>query len=95
MTRTSKKPAFDQVTTLIHPLSRIDKKLCCPQGKLQLYFQLALLLTHQTMPYIMTGQVYKNEQPYDAYIEEACKNTDYYHKLRDEGFDIGFYTTGL
>lgn len=49
--------------------------------------------TQGSMPYIMTGQVYKNEQPYDAYIEEACKNTDYYHKLRDEGFDIGLYTT--
>ena len=51
--------------------------------------------TAEAIPYILTGQYYENlEQPYSEYIEEAWeKSADYYEALKNEGFDIGIYTT--
>lgn len=48
--------------------------------------------TKTSMPLILTGQYYKNEQPYNEYITEAYRNADYYRKLQNKGFDIGIYT---
>ena len=49
-------------------------------------------VTFVSMPYILTGQGYTNEQPYNDYISEAYKNTDYYTLLQKAGYDIGLYT---
>ncbi len=48
--------------------------------------------TKGAMPFILTGQYYKNEQPYREYIKEAYQNTYYYNELKESGFDIGLYT---
>lgn len=49
--------------------------------------------TKGALPYILTGQIYENEQPYDNYIEEAYHKTDYYKDLISDGYDIGIYTS--
>lgn len=51
--------------------------------------------TKGALPYILTGQVYQNEQPYEDYIEEAYQRTDYYKDLISDGYDIGIYTSDL
>lgn len=51
--------------------------------------------TKGALPYILTGQIYKNEQPYDNYIEEAYQKTDYYKDLISDGYDIGIYTSSV
>lgn len=48
--------------------------------------------TKGALPYILTQQIYQNEQPYRDYIEEAFKSTDYYSDLIQDGYDIGIYT---
>lgn len=48
--------------------------------------------TKGALPYILTGQIYENEQPYSSYIEEAYHKTDYYETLISAGYDIGIYT---
>jgi len=48
--------------------------------------------TKGSMPYILTGQFYKNEQEYDSYVREAYNNTNYYDILSEAGYDIGLYT---
>ena len=62
------------------------------------YFQNATCsypTTKASMPLILTGQYYENEQPYSDYIEEAYSNTDYYQTLRDAGYAISLYTSDL
>lgn len=50
--------------------------------------------TRAALPYILTGQYYENEQPYNNYIDEAWENcSDYYQALMNQGFDIGLYTS--
>lgn len=51
--------------------------------------------TKGALPYILTGQIYKNEQLYDNYIEEAYQKTDYYQDLISDGYDIGIYTSDV
>ena len=51
--------------------------------------------TKGSLPYILTGQVYQNEQPYMDYVEEAYRNTDFYSDLLSAGYDIGLYTGSL
>ena len=51
--------------------------------------------TKGSLPYILTGQLYENEQPYDEYIEEAFHATEYYSDLISAGYDIGIYTNPL
>jgi len=47
-----------------------------------------------SMPYILTGQYYKNEQTFREYIQEAYKNTDFYEQLHKESYDVSLYTGG-
>lgn len=51
--------------------------------------------TKGALPYILTGQIYKNEQPYNNYIEEAYQKTAYYKDLISDGYDIGIYTSDV
>lgn len=49
--------------------------------------------TRPSLPYILTGQHYLNEQPYTDYIVEAWENcADYYQTLCDSGFTTSIYT---
>lgn len=48
--------------------------------------------TNGSLPYILTNKVYKNETGYQQYVDEAYKTTNYYHKLKEQGFTIGLYT---
>lgn len=48
--------------------------------------------TQGSLPYIMTGQIYRNEQPYSDYIKEAFETVDIYRKLKQAGFEIILYT---
>lgn len=45
-----------------------------------------------SLPFILTGEVYRNEQPYSSYVEEAFSKTDYYEDLKEAGYDIALYT---
>lgn len=51
--------------------------------------------TKGALPYILTGQIYQNEQPYENYIEEAYRKTGYYDDLISDGYDIGIYTSNV
>ena len=51
--------------------------------------------TKGSLPFLLTGQYYKNEQPYDDYVEMAYQNTDLYETLHDAGYEIGLYTSDL
>lgn len=48
--------------------------------------------TKGSLPFMLTGQYYKNEQPYDDYIEEAYQNTDIYERLYKANYEINLYT---
>ncbi len=47
--------------------------------------------TKCSAPYIMTGQLYRNEQPYKDYIVDAFEKTTLYDSLESEGFLTGLY----
>lgn len=47
--------------------------------------------TKGAMPFILSGQLYRNETTYSDYIQNAYSNTDYYKDLNDAGYDIGIY----
>lgn len=51
--------------------------------------------TKGSLPFLLTGQYYKNEQPYDDYVEAAYQSTDFYETLHDAGYEIGLYTSDL
>lgn len=49
--------------------------------------------TRPSLPYMLTGQHYLNEQPYTDYIVDAWENcTNYYQLLSNAGFSINIYT---
>ena len=48
--------------------------------------------TKGSLPYIMTGQIYRNEQPHPEFIKQAFETIDTYHKLKEAGFEIILYT---
>ncbi len=48
--------------------------------------------TKGSIPFILTGEVYRNEQPYNSYVEEAFLKTDFFRELKKDGYDIGLYT---
>ena len=47
--------------------------------------------TKCSAPYILTGQLYKNEQPYKDYIKYAYEKTTLYNSLDEKGFLTGLY----
>lgn len=51
--------------------------------------------TKGSLPFILTGQYYQNEQPYDDYLEEAYRNTDAYERLYKANYEINLYTANL
>ena len=49
--------------------------------------------TRPSLPYILTGQHYLNEQPYMDYISDAWERcSNYYQTLQDSGFRTNIYT---
>ncbi len=51
--------------------------------------------TAGSLPYMLTGQINRNEMPLREYIREAFKKTDYYDLLSENGYSIGIYTDPL
>lgn len=51
--------------------------------------------TKGALPFMLTGQYYKNEQPYNEYLEEAYQNTDFFTELDAAGYDINLYTVDM
>ncbi len=47
--------------------------------------------TKCSAPYILTGELYKNEEPFSDYVETAYRNTPLYDALDAERFDYGLY----
>lgn len=47
--------------------------------------------TKGAMPFILSGQLYRNETTFSDYIQKAYANTDYYADLKNAGYDIGIY----
>lgn len=48
--------------------------------------------TRGSLPYLLTGQRFLNDKPYDDYIEEAWESSyEYYDTLDKAGFEIGIY----
>lgn len=52
----------------------------------------AFSTTVPSMPYIMTGQIYKNDIPFKDFLEQAYKSTPYYDDLQKAGYTINLYT---
>ena len=48
--------------------------------------------TMASLPYMLTGQLYLNEQPYVDYINAAWQHDGYYKALKDADFDVNLYT---
>jgi len=48
--------------------------------------------TKGSLPFMLTGQYYKNEQPYNDYLKSAFHNTDFYESLCEAGYEINLYT---
>lgn len=51
--------------------------------------------TKGSLPFMLTGQYYLNEQPYNDYIKEAYRNTDIYERLYKANYEINLYTNDL
>lgn len=51
--------------------------------------------TKGSMPFVLTGQWYENEQPYMDYVKEAYEKTDFYDFLKKNNYTIGMYTSGM
>lgn len=51
--------------------------------------------TKGALPYLLTGQEYRNEQPYYDYIQSAYEHTDFYSDLQKNGWDIGIFTESI
>ncbi len=47
--------------------------------------------TKCSVPFILTGQAYCNEQPFNDYVVEAYRNTSLYNTLESEDFDVNIY----
>ena len=51
--------------------------------------------TKGSLPYILTGNLYRNETPFREYIKESWDNSKQYKDLKEANFDIGIYTDPL
>jgi hypothetical protein len=51
--------------------------------------------TKGVMPFLLTGQHYRNEMPYEEYLKESYNNTSFYRELKNQNFDIRLYTLPL
>lgn len=47
--------------------------------------------TKGALPHILTGVMYKNEQPYTKYIQEAYSNSTIYELLETNNYSVGVY----
>lgn len=47
--------------------------------------------TRASMPLILTGQWYENEQPFSDFVNEAYKKTDFYDFLEQNSYSAGMY----
>ncbi|MCR4909458.1 MAG: sulfatase-like hydrolase/transferase [Lachnospiraceae bacterium] len=47
--------------------------------------------TKCSAPYILTGELYKNEEPFPDYVEKAYRDTDLYNQLDERNFAYGLY----
>ena len=48
--------------------------------------------TRGSLPYILTGQFYQNDQPYNEYIVDAWENANHYQIMKEQGYGINIYT---
>ncbi len=48
--------------------------------------------TKGAVPYLLTGQYYENEKPYDEYINEAFQDNKFYETLSNDGYDTRLFT---
>ncbi len=51
--------------------------------------------TKCSVPYILTGIPYKNEETYDDYIERSYSETELYDELERSDFSTGIYCSGM
>ena len=51
--------------------------------------------TSRSIPFILSGQWYENEQPYRDYCTEAFTHSPLFAKLKTEGYRAGFYDPGF
>ena len=47
--------------------------------------------TSRSIPFILSGRWYENEQPYRNYCTEAFTQSPLFEKLRNDGYRMGFY----
>lgn len=48
--------------------------------------------TQASLPYILTGQYYENEQEYTDYINEAFSNCTYFEAMKNADYSLDLYT---
>lgn len=48
--------------------------------------------TKGSLPFMLTGQYYKNEQPYNDYVKKAYQSIDFYEELWASNYEINLYT---
>lgn len=51
--------------------------------------------TKGSLPFILTGVWYKNEQPYVDYVENSYVDNAIYDNLKNNNYSVGIYTDGL
>ena len=49
--------------------------------------------TKAALPHILTGIKYKNEEPYEYYIQKAYEKTHLYRELVEKDYSVGVYTS--
>lgn len=51
--------------------------------------------TKASLPYILTGVTYQNEQPFSEYVQEAYVNNPVYEAMKQNDYSNGTYTNSL
>lgn len=48
--------------------------------------------TYYAIPQMLTGEKYKNEGDYDEYLNNAYRNSPFFHELQQQNYSINLYT---
>lgn len=51
--------------------------------------------TKASLPYILTGIWYENEQPFTDYVNNAYINNNIYKSFKENNYSVGIYTSGM
>lgn len=51
--------------------------------------------TKASLPFILTGQWYENQEPFGDYVQQAYEQTDFYDFLNQQQYAAGVYTSPL